>query len=125
VIRVTFTEPVGTGDANANFLSGGNCVLFFAADISQSGPVGDAPSELGHPACDGNLYFRALEPDPPGPVGFSGYTRYWELPLPANVGTGTQVHLILSRVTDQTRRLQRPDGRVVEDFTGSTFLTLP
>jgi hypothetical protein len=126
VVRVTFGEPVGTGDNNLNFLNGANCVMFFNADINNSGgPPGDVPSEIGNPACDGNIYFRALEPDPPGPVGLSGYTRHWEFPLPPNVGSGTQVQLVLSRVVDQTRRLQRPDGRPVQDFVGSMILTLP
>jgi hypothetical protein len=127
VVDLVFSEPIGLG-GNANFtLNGANCVVYFEADLNQSGAVGDAPSELGAQSC--NVALASQEPNPTGPPGLSGYTRYYRLtaptigidatPLPA----GTRMHLMFSHAANVTVR--RPDGSAVGDFTGDAYVTLP
>ncbi len=128
-IRITFSEPVGTGSPGTNFLSGGQCVLFFNFDLDSSGlPIGNTPGELGNPDCEGGRPFYSVEVDPVGPVGQSGYSSVWEFPPPLPMGMplpgGTPLHIFFSHVVDPHYRIERPDGRPVADFTGSTAIFL-
>lgn len=121
-LRLTFSEPVGTGDPGLNSFGGGNCVIFWNYDLGGAAlPIGDYPGELGNSECYNTGTFYAVEPDPTGPVGQSGYTTMWELPIATDaVGsilpTGAQLNLIFSRIVTPSMRLQRADGRAVQDI---------
>lgn len=125
-IHVTFSQPIGLGFGVS--LNGGNCVLFFNADLGgASVPVGDAPGEIGNADCEGGRSFSSEEPDPQGPVGYSGYTTRWVFdvfnPFTATaLGPGTQTYFMFSHVADPSYRLRRVDGTLVNDVM--TF-TLP
>ncbi|HUH05505.1 MAG TPA: carboxypeptidase regulatory-like domain-containing protein [Kofleriaceae bacterium] len=122
VVTIEFSEPVGIGQGQSVVLSGGNCVLFFnanLADITGAGLIGDAPNERGNGACDLALF--SIEPDPTGPAGLSGYTRYWQFtaPPPAAGGAlpaGTRFDILFSRVPNAGFLIERADGRPVRDF---------
>lgn len=129
-IRIIFSEPIGFGIANPtlNVLSPPNCVLFFTIDLDASGlPLGNAPGEFGSPDCAHT--FRAVEPDPIGPVGRSGYSTVWEFEPPAPGGVAlppvTQMQVLFSRVPDPRYLMQRADGRIVADFSGTESILLP
>ncbi len=127
-IRITFSEPIGVGDPGLNVLNPPNCVLFFNADLDGSGiPIGNAPGELGNPDCA--HAFRAVEPDPIGPVGRSGYSTVWEFEPPAPSGAplppATALHLLFGRVPDPRYLMQRADGRTVADFSSGDAIFLP
>lgn len=130
LVRVTFSEPIGTGNPGWNYLDGGNCVLFFAADLNGSGlPIGDVPGELGHANCEGGRTFYAVETDPTGPVGLSGYTSTWEFYVPSTpmgvLPAGTPLHILFSHVTNAAFLMERTDGRPVSDLAGGAAVTLP
>ncbi len=126
-LNLTFTEPVGVGSAVR--LTGSNCVLFYAGEINvpPSPPVGNNPGEVGHPDCsDGRLFIETREPNPPGPVGLSGYSRYWIMSdVRPQTGTSLGFDLVLSRVPDASLIIELPSGEVVPDFSGARRLQLP
>lgn len=133
-VRLTFSEPIGTGVPGNNYLAGSapneNCVLFFNADLDGSGiPIGNAPGELGNQYCEGGRAFYAVEPDPQGPVGASGYSSIWEFypPTPAGVplAPATPIHIFFSHVTNPSYIIERADGRPVNDFTGGQAIFMP
>ncbi|MBI4508694.1 MAG: hypothetical protein HY698_03595 [Deltaproteobacteria bacterium] len=130
MVRLTFSEPIGTGSHDSNNLAGENCVMFFNADLDKSGiPIGNAPGELGHASCESGRSLRSVEPDPPGPVGRSGYSSIWEFlpPTPGNAAlpSATPVHLLFSRIASPSFAPRRTDGRPVPDFTGLDAILLP
>ncbi len=128
VVTITFNEPVGFGNVGSNStLSGGNCVVFFAYDVSGggTGTIGDAANELGSGSC--NISFSSNEPDPPGAAIRSGYATRWQFTAPQQGGAGGNLpggitgHLQFSRVPSTGSVTERVDGRAVEDLT----FTLP
>lgn len=129
-VRITFSEPIGTGNPGLNYLAGGDCVLFFNADLGGAPlPIGDYPGELGNPNCEAGRAFYAVEPDPAGPVGLSGYSSVWEFYPPAPGGNpippATPIHIFFSRVSNPAYVIERPDGRPVHDFTGGMSIFMP
>ncbi|HJZ87908.1 MAG TPA: hypothetical protein VKN99_22190 [Polyangia bacterium] len=128
-LRVTFNEPVGTGNPGTNYLAGGNCALWFVADLNGSGAVGDYPGERGNPSCNGGIPFYAEEPDPPGPVGLSGFTTRWHFPIPqvatGPLGPGTGFDIAFGQIPDPSFFLIRVTGQRVRDFAGAASQTIP
>lgn len=122
-IRVRFSEPVGTGNPGWNTLWGADCVLFFNADLNMAGGIGDSAGETGNPNCEGGRQFYAVEPDPVGTVGLSGYASVWEFYPPAPGGTplgaGVATQLRFSHVANAVYHLERADGRLVDDLDTS------
>lgn len=122
VVTIEFSEPVGIGQGQSVSLSGGNCVLYFnanLADVTGAGLIGDAPSERGNDTC--NVTLSSAEPDPPGVPVRSGYTKYWQFaaPPPAAGGTlpaGTRFDILFSRIISSSVIVERADGRPVRDF---------
>lgn len=120
-IEITFSEPIGAAGGAAITLASPDCVLFLDADLDASATTGDAASELGSDAC--NITLGSAEPDPDGPVGLSGYTRYWrfspplvnDAPLPA----ATPIHVLFTRLVDV--RVERPDGSPLPDIVIDGF----
>jgi hypothetical protein len=128
-VDLEFSEPIGTGQPVS--LSGETgCVTFFnanLADVNRTNYVGDAPGELGNPSCNGYTLY-SNEPDPVGPVGASGYTRFWYFIAPLDITTtfpATQVHLFFSHVSVGAYVMKRTDGTRVADFTGATVIGIP
>ena len=131
-VDIEFSEPIGNGSAAGLTLSGGNCVMFFnanLADTAQINYVGDVPGELTNPSCNrGGLNFIMNEPDPIGPAGHSGYTKYWTFNAPVDITTTfpvTGVHLFFSYIVTPTSIVERTNGTRVEDFSGSSSITIP
>lgn len=128
VVSVTFSEPIGLGNSANNTFSGGNCVLYFNADLGGAGTIGDYPSELGATSC-----FVALssnEPNPAGQAGLSGYTRHWQFTAPNNSGgsplpSNTRVHILWDRVGSAGWRVERPDGTAVANMTDGSSIPIP
>lgn len=116
VVDVTFNLPIGTGNPGQNNLP----AVYFDYDLDDSGRKGDYPGEVG--ATSSNIRLLALEADPPGDVGPSGFTRDWQLVLPtvvvnANlvpVPGGTAVYLYLA---NRSPLVTRASGELVGDFT--------
>ena len=116
LIRITFSEPIGTGFPKQS-LGGKNGVLFFAYDIDGSGKTGDAPGERGSTATPYSLDIQ--EVDPPGPPGLSGYSRYWTFQLPKDSkGTplpgGTPLDLDFDKAILKVKRLD--DSKVKSQY---------
>lgn len=115
-VFITFSEPVGgitTG------LGGTNCVLFFQVDLDGTGGIGNAASELGAGSCGVTL--SSNEPNPPGPVGTSGYSTRWVFNAPLVLGTNpipqnTPVHVVFSRVATTNAVMLRTDGTPANDL---------
>ena len=131
-VEIEFSEPVGNGSAAGLTLSGGNCVMFFnanLADASEVNAVGDVAGELGNASCNrAGLNFIMQEPEPIGPAGKSGYTKYWTFNAPVDFTTGlpaTEVHLFFSYISTVTSMVEGSDGSRVEDFVGSTSIAIP
>jgi hypothetical protein len=135
VLHLTFAEPIGTGNPAANVFSGdAYCVAFFSADFGTAdGGIGDQPGETGNASCNvAGVTFMAEEPDPTGMAGLSGYTKHWKIDrLPTKGGgleslpAGTPFNLVFSRIADSTRLMKRVNGEPVQDFVGTSSLTLP
>ena len=131
VVDVEFSEPVGVGGGSTISMSGGNCVLFFnanLADTATTGVIGDAPNERGNDSC-GNVVFYSNEPDPPGLARRSGYTKYWRFTAPAPAGggtlpTGTRFDLVFSHVVSSSLVIERADGTPVKDFVDPTDIPI-
>jgi hypothetical protein len=124
--KVTFNMPIGVGPSSSlQILSGFNCVLFFAADLPPAGP---SDSEIGFPTCSqSGFYLQMSEPDPTGPAGRSGYTRYWVMNLPADAqlaGQSRAFNILFSRVNQPGAVVTFPDGSAVPDLTGPRASTL-
>ncbi len=131
-VELEFSEPIGVGNGTASTLNGANCVLFINYDIDGSGLVGDGPMELTNASCDlgSPYYLRSAEPDPVGPGGASGYTKYWifdvpQAPGPVDLPQGTHVHILFSHVSNAGKIVERATGVQVEDFTQGTQVSLP
>jgi len=131
-VRLEFSEPIGVGNGTQASLNGGNCVLFINYDIDGSGLVGDSAMELTNASCDRGspYYLRAAEPNPIGPGGISGYTKYWvfdvpQAPGPVDLPQGTHVHILFSHVGSAGSIVERPSGVPVDDFTQGTQISLP
>lgn len=128
VVTIEFSEPIGVFGSSQVNLSGGNCVLFFNADLGGTAIIGDFPGELTNPAC--STQFLSIEPEPVGPVGKSGYTKFWRFtapngsdtnPLPANI----RLHIIWSHVANSSLIVERADGSPVPDFTDTNSIPIP
>lgn len=119
-----FSEPIG----GTGTLAGGNCVVYVDADLDGLGAVGDTNGELGHPTC--SIMMSPVEPNPPGVVTASGYTRYWSMTLPT-VGlgvplpSGTQLHLLFENAESAAARMKYADGTAVPSFTGARAIAIP
>jgi hypothetical protein len=127
-VDLTFSEPIGLGNAANNTLSGGNCVLFFNADLGGGATIGDYPSELG--ALDCFVALSSSEPNPAGQAGLSGYTRHWRFTAPNNSGgnplpSNTRVHILWDRVNNGSFRVERPDGTAVGNMTDGSSIPIP
>ncbi len=114
-VFVTFSEPIGTGNAGQS-LAGANAVLYFDADLNGGGTKGDAPGERG--AETSNITLTIDEADPPGTCARSGLSKYWyyDLPLdPSNnpLAAGTAFDLLFTRTNVVVRRA---DGSSVPDL---------
>jgi hypothetical protein len=123
-LRLEMSEPIG----GVTPLGGGDCVVYVEYDLNGTAVLGDYPAELGAASCFPVL--TSYEPDPLGPAGYSGYTRYWQISLPTDaVGnplpSGTRIHLLFSRAVSASARMEKPDGTPVPDVTGPTVLVLP
>ena len=97
-INVLFSEPIGIGKAGQN-MSAGNAVLYFAADIDNSGTTGDAAGELGSTSSPYGLTINEI--DPPGKAGRSGLSTRWYFTVPNSgknpLPSGTTVHFKFSQ----------------------------
>jgi len=131
-VDIEFSEPIGNGSVAGLTLSGGNCVMFFNANLAdgaQINTVGDVAGELTNPSCNrSGLNFIMNEPEPIGPAGKSGYTRYWTFNAPVDFTTTlpvTGVHLFFSYINTPSSIVERANGTSVEDFTESTSITIP
>ncbi len=104
-------------------------MLWFVADLNGSGAVGDYPGERGNPSCNGGIPFYAEEPDPPGPVGLSGFTTRWHFPIPqvstGPLGPGTGFDIAFGQIPDPSFFLVRVTGQRVRDFAGAASQTIP
>lgn len=126
-VDIEFSEPIGIGGGSSISLSGGNCVLYFNADLGGTSIIGDYPSERGNDSCFVVLYSN--EPEPPGLAHRSGYTKYWRFtaPAPAGGGTlpaGTRFDLVFSHVTSSSLVIERADGTPVQDFVDPTDIPI-
>lgn len=114
LVDVTFNLPVGTGSPSQNTLP----VVFFDYDIDGDGSKGNFPGEVG--AATSNINLTAVEEDPPGAVGLSGFTRTWRFGLPSVIdglvpsGTTVQLHL-----ANRAPLVTRASGELVGDFTAT------
>lgn len=115
-IEITFSEPVGAAGGAPIALASPDCVLFFDEDLDGSGSKGDSADELGSDAC--SITLSSAEPDPEGPVGLSGYTRFWRFSPPSPGGEqldpAVDIHVLFTRLTDV--RVERPDGSPLPDI---------
>lgn len=112
-VAVTFSEPIGTGQAGANL-----AVVFFNFDLDASGTTGDQLGEIGFGST--NISLLNKEVDPPGAVGRSGFTRNWELVLPQisgnPVNSGTTVKFVFSI---NGSPVLRANDEIVPDITST------
>lgn len=125
-VDIEFDQPIGP----VTSLSGGNCVLFFAADLGGDIAIGDIAGELGNANCNGGHTFSSVEPNPGGTYGTSSYTKYWRFTAPqgGNMSpllSNTRVHILFSHVVSAGSIVERPDGSVVDDFTDNVTMSIP
>jgi len=99
-VNITFSEPLG-GVSSV-------CVNRYTVDIDASGSIGDYVNETGSPDCNSRL--MRDEPSS-GPMGLSGYTKYWYLEIPnftegSRLPEGTMVYLNFSNATESLRTFE-------------------
>lgn len=104
IIDITFNRVIG----GTNLLTQANCVLFFDADLDESGTIGDFSGELGASSCSHDL--AIVEPSPVGLSLRSDFSKTWRFTPPAQALAGDTVHLRFSRIQGDNEIVIFPGG---------------